>query len=221
VQTVLGGGSLQAPGGDAGSDGQGAGQKQQSSRKIPEIQEDGHSDTTQVLADKEKIVKTVGDKKSFYRQDEEKVHIRFGEQDEKADILMEDGKLKVQFKDKKAVITLTEEDLTVQFGEDENAKMVMTDEDITITQGGEDASKIFMTDHEIVVSQGEDASRVTIQEDYVEVKGAAECSVGVDGRWVYINQGRVNLGVSGPKEMAQMRVMTEAGPSNRVWANIA
>ena len=221
VQTVLGGGSLQAPGGAAGSDGQGAGQKQQASRKIPEIEEEGHSDTTQVLADKEKIVKTVGDKKSYYRQDDEKVHIRFGEQDEKADILMEDGKLKVQFKDKKAVITLTEDDLTVQFGEDENSKMVMTDEDITITQGGEDASKVFMTKEEIVVSQGEDASRVTIQQDYIEVKGATECAVGVDGRWVNVSQSRVNLGVAGPKEQAQFKVMTEAGPSQRVWANIA
>ena len=53
-----------------------------------------------------------------------------------------------------------------------------------------------------------------------EVKGAAECSVGVDGCWVYINQGRVNLGGSGPKEMAPNRVMTEAGPSNRVFAKL-
>jgi hypothetical protein len=221
VQTVLGGGSLQAPGGDAGADGQGAGQKQQASRKIPQVQEDGHSDTTQVLTDKEKIVKTVGDKKSYYRQDEEKVNIRYGEKDEKADVLMDENQVKIQFKDKKAVVKWTENDLTVQMGEDEKSKMVMTEDDITITQGGKNASKVRMTDHEIVVSQGQDASRVTIQEDYIEVKGAAECSVGVDGRWVYINQGRVNLGVSGPKEMAQLRVMTEGGPSNRVWANIA
>jgi hypothetical protein len=147
--------------------------------------------------------------------------MRYGEKDEKGDALFDENQVKIQFKNKKATVKWTEDDLTVQFGEDENAKMVMTDEDITITQGGEDASKIYITDHEIVVSQGEDASRVTIQEDYVEVKGAAECSCGVDGRWVYINQGRVNLGVSGPKEMADVRVMTEAGPSNRVWAKLA
>ena len=68
--------------------------------------------------------------------------------------------------------------------------------------------------------QGSNNSVVTIKEDYIEVKGAAECSVGVDGRWVYINQGRVNLGVSGPKEMAPVKVMTEAGPSSVVWAKI-
>lgn len=196
------------------------GQRKQKSRKIPEVEEDGDDDTTQVKSTKEYILKTVGKKKSYYRQDGEKVHIRYGDQDEKADILMDENQVKIQFKDKKAMVKWTEEDLTVQFGEDENAKMVMTDEDITITQGGEDASKIFITDHEIVVSQGDDASRVTIQEDYVEVKGATECSCGVDGRWVYINQGRVNLGVSGPKEMADKRVMTEAGPSQVVWAKI-
>jgi hypothetical protein len=145
---------------------------------------------------------------------------RYGDQDEKADVLMDENQVKIQFKDKKAMVKWTENDLTVQMGEDEKSKMVMTEDRITITQGGDKASKVLMTDHEIVVSQGSNHSRVTIQEDYVEVKGAAECSCGVDGRWVYINQGRVNLGVSGPKEWADKRVMTEAGPSQVVWAKI-
>jgi hypothetical protein len=201
VQTVLNGGSLQAPGGAAGADGQGAGQKQQASRKIPQVEEQGHSDTTQVLTDQEKIVKTVGDKKSYYRQDEDKVHLRYGDDGEKADVVMDKDQVKIQFKDKTAVIKWTEKDLNVSFGEDK--------------------ANIKLDDSSIVVSQGKDKTKVTIQESYVEVKGASECSCGVDGRWVYINGGRVNLGVTGPKEMADKRVMTESGPSQVVWAKIA
>jgi hypothetical protein len=114
---------------------------------------------------------------------------------------MDENQVKIQFKDKKAVVTWKEDQLNVTYGENK--------------------SNIQLTDEEIVITQGKDASRVTIQEDYVEVKGATECACGVDGRWVNISQSRVNLGVSGPKEQAQLRVMTEGGPSQRVWANLA
>lgn len=219
-------GGEQGSGTDASGAGTGSGEgsekkKQRKTRKIPEVDEDeGDEKTTQIKSTNEFILKTVGKNKSYHRMDNDKIHTRYGEQGEKGDVLMNEDEITIQFKDKKAKVKWTEEDLTVQMGEDENAKMVMTEEDITITQGGENASKVFMTNEEIVVSQGENNSRVTIQLDYIEVKGAAECSVGVDGRWVYINQGRVNLGVSGPKEMAPVKVMTEAGPSSVVWAKI-
>ena len=219
VQTVLGGGSLQAPGGAPGADGQGAGQKQQSSRKIPEVEEEGHSDTTQVLADKEKIVKTVGDKKSFYRQDEEKVHVRFGEQDEKADVLMDENQVKIQFKDKKAMVKWTEEDLTQQMGEDDKSKVVFTEDNIVLTQGGENASKTVWSKDSITISQG-DGTRIVVTKDFVEVKGASDASIGVDGAWVHCTGGKVHLGVGGPKDVAPVRVMTEAGPSSKVYAQL-
>ncbi|WFU52312.1 hypothetical protein QA639_21640 [Bradyrhizobium pachyrhizi] len=200
VQSVLAGGSLQAPGGDAGANGQGGAQKQQASRKIPQVEEQGHSDTTQVLADQEKIVKTVGDKKSFYRQDEDKVHLRYGEDGAKADVVMDKDQVKIQFKDKTAVIKWTENDLNVSFGEDK--------------------ANIKLDGSAIALSQGKDKTKVTIQEDYVEVKGASECSCGVDGRWVHVVGGKVHLGVPSPKATATNRVMTDAGPSTVVWANI-
>lgn len=187
VQTVLGGASLQAPGGAAGADGQGAGQKQQSSRKIPEVEEEGHSDTTQVLTDKEKIVKTVGDKKSYYRQDEEKVHIRYGEQDEKADVLMDEEQVKVQFKDKKSMVKWTEEDLTAQMGEDDKSKMVMTEEDITVTQGGDEASKVVMDKDKIWLTQGGNAN-VQLKEDSVLVS-LGETSLFIDESGLTITAG--------------------------------
>ncbi|WLA52680.1 hypothetical protein QIH80_22975 [Bradyrhizobium elkanii] len=114
---------------------------------------------------------------------------------------MDKDQVKIQFKDKTAVIKWTENDLNVSFGEDK--------------------ANIKLDGSAIALSQGKDKTKVTIQESYVEVKGASECSCGVDGRWVYINNGRVNLGVSGPKEAATNRVMTDAGPSQVVWAKIS
>ena len=193
VQTVLGGGSLAgggAGGGAGGSGGDGGGQpqqKQQSSRKIPEIEEEGHSETTQVLADKEKVLKTVGDKKSYYRQDEEKIHIRYGEQDEKADVLMDEEKVKVQFKDKKAMVKWTEEDLTCQMGEDDKSKMVMTEEDITMTQGGDDASKVVMDKDKIWLTQGGNA-HVQLKQDSV-LMSLGETSLFIDESGLTVTAG--------------------------------
>lgn len=194
---MIGGGA----GGGAGIPESLGGKNKEEAPKLPEVPEEGDDGVTQVKSTKEFILKTVGKNKSYFRQDEKKVHIRFGEDKAKADVLMDENQVKIQFKDKKAVVTWKEDQLNVTYGEDK--------------------SNIQLTDEEIVITQGKDASRVTIQQDYVEVKGAAECSCGVDGRWVYINQGRVNLGVAGPKEMAPFKVMTEAGPSNVVWAKIA
>ncbi|WP_316207396.1 hypothetical protein [Bradyrhizobium sp. SZCCHNR3118] len=200
VQSVLGGASFQAPGGDPGADGQGAAQKQQASRKIPEVGDNGHSDTTSVLADHEKILKTVGENKSLYRQDEDKVNIRYGEEGKKADVLIDGDQVKIQFKDKAAVVKWSDNDLNLSFG-DKQANIKLDKDQVVLTQG--------------------DKTSVTIQNDHVEVKGATACSCGVDGRWVYVTPDRVNLGVSGPTEQADVRVMTEAGPSQKVWAKLA
>jgi hypothetical protein len=197
VGSMIGGGA----GGGAGVPAAMGGQQKEDAPKLPEVPEEGDDGVTQIKSTKEFILKTVGKSKSYYRQDEKLVHIRFGEDKAKADILMDENQVKIQFKDKKAVVTWKEDQLNVTYGEDQ--------------------SNIKLSDEEIVITQGKDASRVTIQQEYVEVKGANECAVGVDGRWVNISQTRVNLGVSGPKEQAQFKVMTEGGPSERVWANIS
>jgi hypothetical protein len=133
------GGSGSPSGGTAAATGgagvnQKGGQKQQKSRKIPEIEEDGDDKTTQIKSTKDYILKTVGKKKSYYRQDNDKIHVRYGEQDKKADILMNEEKMVHKFADKKATVTWTENDLTVEFGENKS-KMVMTENDVTISQG--------------------------------------------------------------------------------------
>lgn len=193
---MIGGGM----GGSAGVPKSLGGKDKEEAPKLPEIPEEGEEGVTQVKSTKEFILKTVGKNKSYFRQDENKVHVRYGEDKAKADILMDENQVKIQFKDKKAVVTWKEDQLNVTFGEDR--------------------ANIQLTDEEIVITQGKDASRVMIQEDYIEVKGATQCAVGVDGRWININQARVNLGVGGPKEQALAKVMTVAGPSERVWANI-
>ncbi|WP_029083410.1 hypothetical protein [Bradyrhizobium sp. th.b2] len=194
---MIGGGA----GGGAGIPASLGGQQKQDAPKLPDVPEEGDDGVTQVKSTKEFILKTVGKSKSYYRQDGDKVHLRFGEDGAKADVLMDENQVKIQFKDKKAVVKWTDSDLNVTFGEDK--------------------ANIKLDDSAIVLTQGKDKAKVTIQEDYVEVKGASECSCGVDGRWVYINNGRVNLGVSGPKEAASVRVMTESGPSQVVWAKLA
>lgn len=156
-------GQDQTAGADSGGGGvdamnQKGGQKQQKSRKIPEVEEDGDDDTTQVKSTKEYVLKTVGKKKSYYRQDKDKVHIRYGDQDEKADILMNEDSMIAQFKDKKAKVKWTENDLTVQMGEDDHSKMVMTEDDVTITQGGDNATTIKMTKNDCTISQGGNTS---------------------------------------------------------------
>jgi hypothetical protein len=194
------GGSAGGSGGDSSGSGQSQQQQKQQAPKLPEVPEEGDDGVTQQLADKEKILKTVGKNKSYYRQDEKLVNVRYGEKDAKGDVLMDENQVKIQFKDKKAVVKWSETDLNVTYGDKQ--------------------SNIKLDQDQIVLTQG-DGTTVTVHKDHVEVKGASSCSAGVDGRWVYVTQGRVNLGVSGPTETADQRVMTESGPSNVVWAKIA
>ena len=54
---------------------------------------------------------------------------------EKADVLMDENQVKVQFKDKKAMVKWTEEDLTVQMGDDDKSKIHMTEDVVHLSQG--------------------------------------------------------------------------------------
>jgi hypothetical protein len=67
---------------------------------------------------------------------------------------MDENQVKVQFKDKKAMVKWTENDLTTQMGEDDKSKMVMTENDVTVTQGGDGATKIKWTKDDLTISQG-------------------------------------------------------------------
>ncbi|WP_316194461.1 hypothetical protein [Bradyrhizobium sp. SZCCHNRI3052] len=199
-----GGGSGSGSSDTSSSDASSSDQQQQSQQtqppKLPEVPEEGDDGVTRQLADKEKILKTVGKNKSYYRQDEKLVNVRYGEKGAKGDVLMDENQVKIQFKDKKASVKWTENDLNVTYGE--NQANIKLDQDAIVLKHG-------------------DGTTVTFHKDHVEVKGANSCSAGVDGRWVNITKERVNLGVSGPNEQADQRVMTEAGPSQVVWAKIA
>ena len=157
------------------------GQKQQKSRKIPEVDEDeGDDKTTQIKSTKDYILKTVGKNKSYQRMDNDKIHTRYGEKDEKGDMLLDEEQVKVQFKDKKSMIKWTEEDLTHQMGEDDKSKMVFTEDNIVLTQGGDNASKTVWSKDSITITQG-DGTRIVVTQDFIEVKGASDASIGVDG----------------------------------------
>lgn len=153
VPASLGGGGGSGGGGDAAGGG-GQGQSQQTQApKLPEVSEDGEDGVTRTLNDKEKILKTVGKNKSYYRQDEEKVNIRYGEKDAKGDVLMDENQVKVQFKDKKAMVKWTEEDLTVQMGDDDKSKIHLTEEVVHLSQG--ENAHIEMKEDGILYKVGE------------------------------------------------------------------
>ncbi len=82
---------------------------------------------------------------------------------------------------------------------DTNISIVLTANDVTISMGG---SSIQMTATNIVV------------------QAASDCAVGVNGRFVRIRPGRVDLGVASPTDQATPRVATDAGPSSIVYAVI-
>ena len=136
-----------------GGDGAGGQSQQQQAPKLPEVSEEGEDGVTRTLNDKEKILKTVGKNKSYFRQDEEKVNIRYGEKDAKGDVLMDENQVKVQFKDKKAMVKWTEEDLTVQMGDDDKSKIHMTEEAVHLSQG--DNTHIEMKEDGILYKVGE------------------------------------------------------------------
>ena len=155
VPASLGGGG--SGGGSGGSGGSGEGQQSQQTQapKLPDVSEEGEDGVTRTLNDKEMILKTVGKNKSYYRQDEEKVHIRYGEKNAKGDVLMDESQVKVQFKDKKAMVKWTEEDLTVQMGEDDKSRIHLTEEAIHLSQGGN--AHMEMKEDSILIKLGENS----------------------------------------------------------------
>ena len=54
----------------------------------------------------------------------------------------------------------------------------------------------------------------------IKIEGADDVAIGVNGRWVRIRPARVDLGVSSPDGEADAKVLTEAGPSDVVWAKV-
>ncbi|ARQ95341.1 hypothetical protein [Bradyrhizobium phage BDU-MI-1] len=210
---MIGGGM----GGSAGVPESLGGKQKEEAPKLPDIPEEGEEGVTQVKSTKEFVLKTVGKHKSYYKQDKDKIHARFGEPDEKGDLLMDENQVKVQFKDKKSMVKWTEEDLTQQMGEDDKSKVVFTEDNIVLTQGGENATKTVWSKDSMVITQG-DGTQIVITKDFIEVKGASDASIGVDGVWVHCVGGKVHLGVPDAKGVAPVRVMTEAGPSSKVYA---
>jgi hypothetical protein len=153
VGSMIGGGSGGAAGIPPSLGGQ-TNTQQAEAPKLPDVPGEGDDGVTQHKTTKDFILKTVGKNKSFYKQDGDTVHIRFGEQGKMADLLMDQGQVKVQFKDKKAMVKWTENDLTTQMGEDDKSKVVMTEDTITMTQGGNSASKVVVTKNDLTISQG-------------------------------------------------------------------
>jgi hypothetical protein len=152
VGSMIGGGDGGAAGIPTSMGGQSSTQKADAP-KLPDVPEEGDDGTTQVKSTKEFILKTVGKNKSYYRQDEDKVNIRYGEKDAKGDVLMDENQVKVQFKDKKAMVKWTEEDLTVQMGDDDKSKIHMTEEVVHLSQG--ENAHIEMKEDGILYKVGE------------------------------------------------------------------
>jgi hypothetical protein len=185
-------------GGGAGVPASMGGQQKAQAPKLPDVPEDGEDGITQVKSTKEFILKTVGKFKSYYRQDDDKVHIRYGEKDAKGDVLMDEDQVKVQFKDKKAVVTWTEEDLTAQMGEDDKSKIHMTEDDITVTQGGDDASKVVMTKNHMILTQGEGGSKIVMTKNGTTIsQGGGTVSWAMDAEGITVTTGGTTWRLSG------------------------
>lgn len=194
VGSMIGGGA----GGGAGDPAQSGEDQKEEAPKLPDIPKNGEDGVTQVKTSSEGVLKTVGKDKSYYFQNDEKVNIRFGEENAKGDIMLDKDQLKVQFKDKKSVFKLTENDLTAEFGENK--------------------SKIVLNEDAAVINYGE--SKVTVKNGHIEISGETDCSFGVNGMWVTITGGQVHLGVGSPGGTAASPVVTVAGPSSKVFANV-
>lgn len=54
----------------------------------------------------------------------------------------------------------------------------------------------------------------------IEIKGQTDITIGLDGRWIRIRPGRVDLGIESKDEDAPYKVMTEGGPSAIVYARV-
>jgi phage gp45-like len=88
------------------------------------------------------------------------------------------------------------------------------------SENDEKTISIVMDDDSIVLTY--EGSTVTINDDgQIICKAASLFAGGVDGGlWVNVKAGRVNLGVPSPSADATPAVMTDAGPSTKVFAEI-
>lgn len=94
-------------------------------------------------------------------------------------------------------------------------------------EGPDDESDQDTTTISIVLEDGEsieleyDGSKVTIDaEGKITCEATSRFAGGVDGMWVNVHGGKVNLGVSDPDGVAPNKVATEAGLSSKVFAEI-
>lgn len=109
--------------------------------------------------------------------------------------------------------------INFRFGEkDKKGDVVLDDNTVTIKFGDKKA-KVTWSDDNLVISFGDGVS-ITHDQQSIVVKGSSHVAVGVDGMWVNVTGDKVHLGVPGPDSIAENRVMTEAGPSEKVWAKI-
>lgn len=100
--------------------------------------------------------------------------------------------------------------LTIAKGYDKGEAVDETD--------GVPISIVLKKDDSISLTYGD--SKIKITESDILVEAAADCAVGVAGRYVRVRPGRVDLGVTDPKGEAVPAVATTAGPSTIVFAVI-
>lgn len=54
----------------------------------------------------------------------------------------------------------------------------------------------------------------------VNIEGATDIHIGVNGRWIRIRPNRIDLAIKSKGESAPARVITEDGPSEVLWARV-
>ncbi|MFZ5715751.1 MAG: phage baseplate assembly protein domain-containing protein [Bradyrhizobium sp.] len=81
---------------------------------------------------------------------------------------------------------------------------------------GDTIAIVMQKGEAITLTYGDSEIKITPSDILVEA--AADCAVGVGGRYVRVRPSRVDLGVTDPKGEAVPQVMTTAGPSSIVFA---
>jgi phage gp45-like len=86
------------------------------------------------------------------------------------------------------------------------------------SKSGDENISIVMTANDVTITKGQTFIKLTSTN--VLVQAAQDCAVGVNGRFVRVRPGRVDLGVTTPTGQATPAVQTDAGPSTIVFAEI-
>ena len=121
------------------------------------------------------------------------------------------------FKDKLDVVHQTQ--LNIKIGKGYNAGTADGASDGSAddaSQAGDEVISIVMTGNDITITKG--SSFIKWTDTNILVQAESDCAVGVQGRYVRIRPGRVDLGVTSPTGQATPAVETDAGPSTIVFA---